>query len=155
MTRFSARTESEAVVAAERDEIWAVLTDPAILTQLTPLLQHVEADGDRWRWDLAKIPVLGLAVAPSFTEQMTFEPMSRIAFTHAPPPGSTERAGVDGWYTLDPVDGGTLLRTALSVEVDLPLPKASSVAVRGVMSTVMARMGGRFGVNLEHHLGLR
>ena len=155
MTRFSARTESEAVVAAESDEIWAVLTDPAMLTQLTPLLQHVEVDGDLWRWDLAKIPVLGLAVAPSFTERMTFEPMSRIAFTHAPPAGTTERAGVDGWYTLAPVDGGTLLRTALRVEVDLPLPKVSSVAVRGVMSTVMARMGGRFGVNLEQHLGLR
>ena len=46
MTRFSARNESEAVVAAARDEIWAVLTDPGLLTQLTPLLQHVEADGD-------------------------------------------------------------------------------------------------------------
>ena len=47
------------------------------------------------------------------------------------------------------------LSTALSVEVDLPLPKASSIAVRGVMRTVMARMGDRFGANLERHLGLR
>ena len=155
MTRFTARTESEAVVAAEPDAIWAVLTDPVLLTQMTPFLEHVEADGDRWRWDLAKIPVLGLAVAPSFTEQMTFEPMTRITFTHAPPPGPAERAGVDGWYTLDEVAGGTLLRTSLNVEVDLPLPKASSFAVRGVMRTVMAGMGGRFGTNLEHHLGLR
>ena len=155
MTRFSATNESEAVVAAEPEAIWAVLTDPVLLTQLTPLLQHVEADGDLWRWDLARIPVLGVAVAPSFTERMTFEPTSRIAFTHAPPPGRTERAGVDGWYTLEPVDRGTLLRTALTVEVDLPLPRAASVAVRGVMRTVIARMGDRFGANLEHHHGLR
>lgn len=155
MTRFSASNRSEAVVAAAREEIWAVLTDPGLLTQLTPLLQHVEADGDLWRWDLARIPVLGVAVAPSFTERMTFEPPSRIAFTHAPPTDASERGGVDGWYTLVDVDGGTLLSTALSVEVDLPLPRASSIAVRGVMRTVMARMGDRFGANLERHLGLR
>ena len=110
MTRFSARTESEAVVAAERDPIWAVLTDPVLLTQMTPFLEHVEADGDRWRWDLAKIRSWA-SRSRHFTEQMTFEPMTRITFTHAPPPGPAERAGVDGWYTLDQVDGGTLLRS--------------------------------------------
>ena len=39
---------------------------------------------------------LGIEVAPSFPEQLTFDEPSRITYRHAPPTGQTERAGADG-----------------------------------------------------------
>jgi hypothetical protein len=106
MNTFSAQTESDAVVPASRSDIWAALTDPDLLPRLTPFLEHIQADGDTWRWELSKIPILGVAIAPCFTEQMTFDPETRIEYRHAPPAGAVERTGVEGWYQLDEsVDG--------------------------------------------------
>ena len=87
MNTFSANTESDAVVPAARSDIWAALTDPDLLPRLTPFLEHIEADGDLWRWELSKIPILGVAIAPCFTERMTFEPETRIEYRHEPPRG--------------------------------------------------------------------
>ena len=56
MNTFSAQTESDAVVPASRSDIWAALTDPDLLPRLTPFLEHIEADGDLWRWELSRIP---------------------------------------------------------------------------------------------------
>jgi carbon monoxide dehydrogenase subunit G len=155
MNRFSATTDSEAVVAADRRRIWAVLTDPEVLPRLTPLLRRIETDGDMWRWELGSIRVLGTSVAPSFTEQMKLDPPRRIDFTHAPPPGRTERAGAEGWYLLEEVAGGTRLRISLTLSVDLPLARAARPAVERVMSSVMTRTGERFSAHLLRHLGLR
>lgn len=47
MNRFSTTNTSEAVVAADRADIWAALTDPVLLAKLTPLLTRIDADGDR------------------------------------------------------------------------------------------------------------
>ena len=44
-------------------------------------------DGDRWRWEMQSVPVLGSSFNPCFTERMVFTPQERIEFTHAPPPG--------------------------------------------------------------------
>jgi carbon monoxide dehydrogenase subunit G len=154
MNTFSAQTESDAVVPTERSDVWAALTDPVLLPKLTPFLQHIHTDGDLWRWEMARIPVLGVALAPRFTEKMHFEPESRITYTHAPPAGTTERTGVEGWYALDEVDGGTRLRISLTIAVDLPLPKSSGFAVRRVMTSVVDRMGDRFAANLLQHLGV-
>src|SRR5687768_4034165 len=73
MNTFSAQTESDAVVPAPRSDIWAALTDPDLLPKLTPFLERIEADGDLWRWELSRIPILGVALAPCFTERMTFD----------------------------------------------------------------------------------
>ena len=154
MNTFSAQTESDAVVHASRSEIWAALTDPDLLPRLTPFLKHIEADGDLWRWELSKIPILGVAIAPCFTERMTFDPETRIEYTHAPPAGTTERTGVEGWYQLDDVEGGTRLRISLTIDAQLPLPKSSGFAVRKVMGSVVDRMGDRFAANLLKHLGV-
>ncbi len=151
---FSATTESDAVVPAARSDIWAALTDPVLLPKLTPLLQHIHADGDLWRWELARIPILGIAVAPCFTERMTFEPESRIEYRHEPPAGATERTGASGWYALEDVEGGTRLRISLTIDAQLPLPKSSGFAVRRVMTSVVDRMGDRFAANLLRHLGV-
>jgi carbon monoxide dehydrogenase subunit G len=155
VTRFSATTESEAVVAADRAAIWEVLTDPVLLPRLTPLLRHVEPAGDLWRWELTKVPVLGIAVTPSFTERMSFVPTEHIEYAHEPPAGSHERTGADGWYRLSDVAGGTHLAISLTFHVDLPLARLARPAVEQVMRTTMARTGDRFAVNLERHLGLR
>src|SRR3954465_14762097 len=63
MTRFSADTQGEAVVSASRADIWAVLTDPALVAQMTPFVRAITAAGDHWRWGLSGLKVLGAGVA--------------------------------------------------------------------------------------------
>ena len=46
MNRFEATNRSTEVVAADRSEIWAALTDPDLLTDLTPLLRRIDTDGN-------------------------------------------------------------------------------------------------------------
>lgn len=157
MARFTARNHSEAVVPTDRATIWKVLTDPALVARLTPLLEDITAEGEYWTWRLSRIPVLSTSIAPQFTERMTFAEPERIVFTHEPPSGSRERAGAEGRYDLVEVaddPGSTHLTIDLQITVDLPLPRASGPAVRTVMKQVVARMGDRFADNLYDHLGL-
>lgn len=154
MTAFSSSTTAEALVPAPREEIWAVLTDPDLLCELTPFLKRITADGDRWRWEMAALQVLGVGVSPAFTERMVFDDLERIEFHHEPPAGTTERSGVDGWYQLVEEDGGTRLATSLTITIDLPLPRVSSSAVTVAMRGVMATMGDRFSRNLLRHLDI-
>ena len=95
MARFTATTENEAVVSADRSAVWEILTDPEALPELTPFLNEITADGDLWRWQMGRIPVLGVSVAPAFTEKMTFTPEERIEFTHAPPDGKPSPCETD------------------------------------------------------------
>ena len=157
MNQFSATTDTEAVVAADRAKIWAVLTDPILLPQLTPLLKSIDANGDLWRWHMMSISALGVSIAPAFTERMHFtegSETSEISYQHEPPPGTTERTGADGWYRLSDVDGGTKLQISLTLHVDLPLPRSAGPAVRRVMTGTMARTGDKFSANLLRHLGI-
>ena len=151
MGTFTAHNRSTAVVRADRGDLWKALTDPDLLTRLTPYLHSIDDDGDRWRWNLARIPVLGISVAPSFTERMTFEEPSRIVFTHDPD-SAKERAGVEGTYDLEEVEGGTRLTIDLEICVELPLPGASRFAVQRAMGGVIGVMGKRFAANLLRHL---
>jgi carbon monoxide dehydrogenase subunit G len=152
MTRFSADTQAEAVVTASRAEVWDALTDPALVAELTPFVRRITADGDHWHWELSGLKVLGVGVAPAFTELMVLDEPKRIEFRHDPPVGETERSGVQGWYALIEVDEGTRLVTALEINLDLPLPRASSRAVKAAMSRVIDQMGERFSKNLLAHL---
>ena len=153
MTRFSADTRAEAVVAAPRAEIWAALTDPSLVAELTPFVRRITEDGDHWRWEMSGLKVLGVGVAPAFTERMSYDEPSRIDFRHDPPAGATERSSVEGWYALEAVEAGTRLTTSLEITLDLPLPRASGRAVRRTMSSVIDQMGDRFARNLLDHLG--
>ena len=152
MARFTASTRSDAVVQAERAEVWKVLTDPVLLPQLTPYLSRIVVDGEHWRWEMARLPVLNVTIAPSFTERMTFEEGKRIEFTHDPPAGTTERAAAEGWYELRDTDRGTELSIDLALAVDLPLPRAAAPAVNRVMQRVMDGMGDKFAANLLAHV---
>lgn len=153
MARFSADTRAQAVVAAPRSEIWAALTDPSLVAEMTPFVRRITADGDHWRWEMSGLSVLGVGVSPAFTEKMTYDEPERIEFRHDPPPGATERSAVEGWYELEEVEGGTRLTTSLEITLDLPLPKVSGRAVRATMNTVIDQMGERFSRNLLAHLG--
>lgn len=152
MHRFSTTRTSEIVVAAERNDIWAALTDPVLLARLTPLLQRIDADGDVWRWHLAGVTVLGVGISPVFTERMRFEPGRRIDYAHEPPPGVTERTGADGWYSLVDAPGGTRLGIGLTLHVELPLSRLAAPAVVAAMNATLQRTGDRFTANLLDHL---
>jgi len=152
MARFTASTRSDALVKADRMKVWNVLTDPVLLPKLTPYLAKIVADGDHWRWEMVKLPVLNLTIAPSFTEKMTFEEGKRIEFTHDPPASTKERAAAEGWYELRETDQGTELSIDLTLEVELPLPRAAAPAVNKVMKRVMDGMGDKFAANLLAHV---
>lgn len=154
MNQFSATTESEAVVAAPRSEIWAVLTDPILLPKLTPLLKRIETNGDLWRWHMMEIAALGVSISPKFTERMVFQDQERIDYSHEAPAGVVERTWADGWYVLSDHPDGTKLAISLTLTVELPLPKAAAPAVRKVMQRTMARTGDRFSANLLKHLNV-
>lgn len=154
MARFSSTNHSTAVVATERERLWAVLTDPNLLAELTPLVRTIDADGDIWVWHLAGIHGLGMEVAPIFTETMVFEPMTQFTYSHTPPPGRRERAGAAGWYQLADAPTGTHLEIEITIHVELPLPRMSAPAVERIMSESMTRAGDAFARNLLAHLGL-
>lgn len=152
MNRFRTSTSSEAVLAADVSRVWGVLTDPDQLTRMTPYLRRIDADGDRWTWHLARIPVLTTAVRPVFTELMTFDEHRRIGFR--PHPGASgEQTGVEGEYLLRPTREGTHVGIDLALWVDLPLPRVARHGVQGVMHTVVAGMGRVFAGNMRRHLG--
>jgi carbon monoxide dehydrogenase subunit G len=156
MSAFTATTRSQAIVAADPPAIWNALTDPHLLPQLTPLLTRIEVERpDLWRWHLMRISALGVGISPVFTEHMQFQPMRRIEFTHQPPAGVTEHAGVVGTYQLAEHRHGTRLAVELTMRVELPLPRLSAPAVQRVMTATMARTGERFSENLLRHLGLK
>lgn len=152
MTQFKAHNHSEADVEASQEQIWDALTDPELLTKLTPFLNNIEAHGDRWIWTLTSIPVLNKQFSPTFTEVMSYEPMQRISFSHDPL-ATEDKAGTEGYYLLTPKgDGTTHLVIDLEVSVDLPLPRLAKIAVVTAMNAVMAGMGSRFASNLLAHL---
>lgn len=155
MTWFSARNISLSRVPVRPAEIWALITDPGTLAELTPLVRSIEANGSQWEWALNGIEALGLKVEAVFTERMEFVEQSKIVFTHDPPPGSRERAGVEGIYTLTPEGRkATELVVDLTLLVDLPLPRLSRHAVEPVLLSTMRVTGQRFAANLYEQLGL-
>lgn len=140
---------------ADPAAIWKVLSSPDRLAQLTPLIKAITAKGPIWCWQLNGISALGVTVAPSFTERMTFTEGERIEFRHDPPTGADERAGAEGVYRLsDGGEGLTHLAVDITIEVELPLPAVSRRAVQRVMATSMERTGDRFAQNLYRHLGI-
>lgn len=113
-----------------------------------------DAEGDVWIWHLLGVGALGVSVAPTFTERMTFREPSSIHYEHHLPDGRTERAGANGVYELEErADGCTRLSIDITLCVELPLPRLSRRAVERVMATTMRRTGDRFAVNLYRHLG--
>ncbi len=153
MGTFSASTSADAVVPHGRRRIWDALVDPALVARLTPFVRGIDGKGDHWVWRMSGIQVLGHGFSPTFTERMTYDEPSRIEFHHDPPEGKAERAGVNGWYALTPIDEEqTRLETSLEICVDLPLPRAAGPAVRRAMKGVMATMGDRFSKGLLAHL---
>ena len=116
----------------------------------------IDVEGDHWRWSISEVPGLGVSLAPSFTVLMETDEPERIAFTHDPPEGRRERAGVEGVYTLEDVehDGSpaTRLGIELTVRVDLPLAKVAKPAVKAAIDGVLASMGRGFSKGLLKRL---
>jgi uncharacterized protein YndB with AHSA1/START domain len=153
MATFRARDRSSAVLASPRSEVWAALTDADLIAKITPYVTSITVDGDRWVWRLATIPVLGLSVAPAFTEVMRLHPEERIEFTHDPA-RSDEMTSVEGTYVLaDHPGGGTDVSIDLEIACNLPLPGLARPAVERVMAGVVKHMGAVFSRNLLKHLG--
>ncbi|MFC7490733.1 MULTISPECIES: SRPBCC family protein [unclassified Knoellia] len=157
MATFSATKTSEATVSHPRDLVWDVLTDPATIARLTPMVRSITADGDLWHWQLVRIPVLGQSFELGFTEAMTYDPKSTITFRHAPPRQGKELAGTDGRYDLRDADGegATRLRIELTVSVELPFPRLARPAIQATMHGVLAAMGAGFARSIEKELRTR
>lgn len=155
MTTFSGRNASSATLRSPIDAVWAVLVDPELLARLTPQVERIEANGDRWRWTMSSIPVLSMSIAPSFTEIMRFEEPTRIEYHHDPA-CAHERAAAEGVYTLAPsADGGTHVSIDITITVDLPIPRIMRSAVETTMNVVIAGIGRGFSERLLRHLGER
>jgi hypothetical protein len=153
MATFRARDRSSAVLRSERSEVWAALTDAALIAKITPYVTSIDVDGDRWVWRMGTIPVLGISVAPQFTEVMEFRPEDRIDFHHDPD-RPDEMTAVEGTYLLeDHPDGGTDVSIDLQIATHLPLPGLARPAVERVMAGVVKHMGTVFSRNLLKHLG--
>ena len=152
MTRFTASTQSAATLKSSRKDVWSALTDPKLLPRLTPYLQSIDVEDDRWTWNVTKVPVLGKSIGTTFTEVMTFEEPHRIVFTHDSS-RTDENSGVEGEYLLEEDGTGCRVSIDIGVHVDLPFPKATRLAVEGTMKGVMAAMGRRFAHNLLKYLG--
>ena len=153
MATFRARDRSSAVLRSPRTEVWAALTDADLIARITPYVTSITVDGDRWVWRLGTIPVLGLSVAPSFTEVMEMHPEERIEFTHDPA-RADEITAVTGTYVLADHDGGgTDVSIDLEIACKLPLPGLARPAVERVMAGVVKHMGTVFSRNLLKHLG--
>jgi carbon monoxide dehydrogenase subunit G len=150
LTEFTARKQSEAVVAHERKRVWDVLVDPGLVASITPMVAGIEVDGDLWRWTLPRIPVLGKHYDLHFTERMRFSPVDAIDFRHHP--RGPERAGAEGRYDLAEAPAGTALAIDLAITVDLPLPRLSRAVVQTTMHGVLEVMGAGFARGLERHL---
>jgi len=155
LTTFSAQNISVAVVPVARERMWAVLRDAKLLAELTPLVSAIDAAGEVWTWHLRGVSALGVSVAPSFTELMTFDEPAELRFAHRPPDGRSERAGANGTYALEDLgDERTRLSIDITLCIELPLPKLSRRAVEGTISKMMQRTGERFATNLYEHLGI-
>ncbi|MCW2762362.1 MAG: Polyketide cyclase / dehydrase and lipid transport [Marmoricola sp.] len=152
MTRFTASNKSAATLKSSRKDIWDALTDPQLLPKLTPYLQRIDVDGDRWTWHVTKVPVLGKNIGSTFTEVMTFDEPKRIGFEHDPQ-RTEEKTEVKGEYHLEEAGSGTRVSIELGVSVELPFPGAMRRPVEGAIRAVMAGMGRRFAHNLLRHLG--
>ena len=152
MTRFSASNQSTATLKSSRADVWAALTDAELLPRLTPYLQRIDVDGDRWTWQMTRIPILGKSIGSSFTEVMTFDEPQRIGFEHDDSL-TDQTTWVQGEYVLEEAGSGCRVSIDLGVTVELPFPRAMRRPVEGAMSTVMAGMGRVFARNLLRHLG--
>ena len=131
-----------------------MLTDPALVAELTPFVRRITADGDHWRWEMSGLSVLGVGVAPAFTEQMTYDEPRRIEFRHDPPRGRDRAVGGRGVVRSSrsslPAPGSPPRSRSPST---CRCPKVSGRAVRATMNAVIDQMGERFSKNLLAHLG--
>jgi carbon monoxide dehydrogenase subunit G len=152
MTRFTASNKSAATLKSSRQDVWDALTDPELLPKLTPYLNRIDVDGDRWTWQVTKVPVLGKNIGSTFTEVMTFDEPKRIGFEHDPQ-RTEEKTEVQGEYHLEDAGSGTRVSIELGVTVELPFPRGMRRPVEGAIAAVMAGMGRRFATNLLRHLG--
>lgn len=152
MTRFTAHNRSSATLRSSRVELWKALTDPELLVRLTPYLQRIDVDGDRWTWHMTRIPILGANIGTTFTEVMTFEEPSRIQYAHDQA-HTEEKTWVEGVYRLEEAGEGTKVSIDLGVTAELPFGRFTRPAVEAGMAAVMAGMGHRFAHNLLRHLG--
>ena len=155
MATFSRSRHDTADVPHPVEAVWGVLVDPDAVARLTPMVSRIEATGDQWLWCLQGVPLPGRALDLSMLETMSFEPRTRIDFTH----GELERhlqAGAQGHYGLEPVgDDTTRLTIDLTVTARLPVPAVARPAVHTAMAQVLRQMGSRFATNMMRELDRR
>ncbi len=156
MAVFSRTRQDAADVPHPVEAVWDLLVDPAAVARLTPMVSRIDADPARevWVWWLQGVPLSGKVVDLTMKERMSFEPHTRIDFTHEPLESGIV-AGAQGCYRLAPIESGTRLTIDLTVSARLPLPGLARPAVQTAMAQVLRHMGTRFSSNMLRELGSR
>lgn len=151
MPRFTQTVRSDDRITTTPDRVWAVLVDPALLARMTPLVDVIIVDGERWRWRLITLSGLGMTAAPQFTTVMRLDVGHRIDFE--PAPETDDRASASGFLTVEADGEDTVVAIDVTATVDLPLPVVMARPVTRVMFSTMKAGGTRFARNLLVHLG--
>lgn len=151
MNRFAQGIVSTDRINVQPERVHEIMADPDLLAKLTPLVQKITTDGDRWRWQLVGINALGLSIAPAFLSVMD---IGEECITFRPDPHASEMATASGELSVT-ADGPahTSLAIDLVATIDLPVPKMMGAAVRRVMFETMKVGGARFADHLLRHLG--
>lgn len=133
--------EHEAIVAAEPEAVFSLISRVEPFVELTDSVRQIEALGDDcYRWH---VRVAGITLA--FVVQVTdIQPPTRFAWQ------SISGIANRGSYTLTPVPEGTLLHFTLEYELKNRLLES---AVSGTTASIVRRLSGEIIANMERKLG--
>lgn len=155
MATFRSTRRDVAEVPHPVEAVWDILVDPDAVARMTPLVESIEVDDQgRWVWSLRRVPLPGHLLDLTMVEEMTFTPHTRIEFSHGPLERG-DRAGAEGYYALEPLDGATRLSIELTITVQAPLPRLARAAVEPTMQRVLTHMGNRFAAAMLAELDRR
>lgn len=142
---MSVRIEGERVVDAPRERVYAALTDPDVVAQTVPLVEHVEVK-DEDHWELTVRVPLPMAK----TLKLAFDVVERRppdhARLHAKGGGMLGGADVQSSFELSDAPGGTLVR----FRADLSFRGALAPAEK-LLEPIAQRQAGRTLDAIEQH----
>ncbi|QWC84527.1 hypothetical protein KLP28_13260 [Nocardioidaceae bacterium] len=141
---------------------YALLCDPGFVGRSAPFIRRITPLAeDLWRWEVGGISYPGGSFAAGFTQRMTFDAPHAISFHHDPAAAArgargtrrAELAGAEGVFRVAPRPGdGVRVDLEMSVEAQVPAPRAAAPIVESAMGAVLVLMRDRFTAALQQEL---